>query len=210
MFCCVFNVTDFLAKRRANRWKSLQVSWCAVAFVVTRKKLRDREGGDRRRSPATSQQDPSNSGTSLTLPAAALAPGCSASDRPCRPCSSPNPSRPWLAACAPTVAVRRSRAAMEVPLRSLCFNPGRAKALQWPRASADLDAATSGLSLRLASLPLPLLLLLTQTSPDRHPPPQHGRQSRASQPEPRDADQGRARGHAHDRQHVASEAPSIR
>ena len=139
-----------------------------------------------------------------------LAPGCSASDRPCRPCSSPNPSRPWLAACAPTVAVRRSRAAMEVPLRSLCFNPGRAKALQWPRASADLDAATSGLSLRLASLPLPLLLLLTQTSPDRHPPPQHGRQSRASQPEPRDADQGRARGHAHDRQHVASEAPSIR
>ena len=40
-------------------------------------------------------------------------------------------------------------------------------------ASPGLDPATSGASLRLASVPLPpLLLLLTQTLPDRHPPPQ--------------------------------------
>ena len=68
------------------------------------------------------------------------------------------------------------------------------------------------LACRFALHPCPCLCCccLPRLRPDRHPPPQHGRQSRASQPEPRDADQGRARGHAHDRQHVASEAPSIR
>ena len=42
---------------------------------------------------------------------------------------------------------------MEVPLRSLCFNPGQAKALQSPRASADLDC----LACRFALHPCPCL-----------------------------------------------------